>query len=120
MEIPVEFSAVLTGLIGFLVTQGLKSLSAFLARYKYLAWIDIRGWGSVITAFVVTGVTFYVRLGLSQVPEQYQAFLPSVWMFLVAVLSAFGAHLTVTYLSPKPAQNVAVEAASAPSVANAK
>lgn len=93
--IPVEFVAALTGLIAFAVTQGLKSLSAFLAQYASLSWINIQGWGSVITAFLMTGVLFYMNLGLGFVPEAYIPLLPSIFQFLIALFTAFGLHLTV-------------------------
>jgi len=98
-QIPVEFQAALTGLVAFIVTQGLKSLSSFLTKYPLLAWIDISGWGSVITVFIVTGLLFYLNVGLGFVPAQYAALVPLVFQFLIGLLAAFGAHLSMKRLS---------------------
>jgi len=93
--IPTEFTAALTGLLAFVVTQGLKSLSAFLAKYPWLAWIDISGWGSVIVAFLVTGLLFYINLGLSFVPTAYTSLVPLIFQFLIGLFTAYGSHLTM-------------------------
>ena len=90
-----EFTAALTGLVAFAVTQGLKSLSYLLSQYGWLSWIMIDGWGSAIAAFLVTGLLFYANLALGFVPEQYSTFVPIVILFLTGLMTAFGAHLTM-------------------------
>lgn len=97
--IPAEFSAALLGVVAFLITQGLKSLSALLAKYPLLAWIDISGWGSVIAGFVVTGLLFYINMGLGYVPPIMGPLLPFLFAFLTSLLTAYGTHKTVKTLT---------------------
>ena len=104
--VPPEFYPVLIGLFSFVVTQGLKALSTVLAGIPALAWIDISGWGSAIVAFLVTGALFYLNQALALVPGSLQAGLPALWTFLIALFTAFGAHLTIKTIGGYSRQSV--------------
>ncbi len=93
LELPAELQALIAMGIGYLVTQGLKSLSKLVGK-------DLGGWGAAITASVVTTVIYFLHALLSAVPE---AAAPSVAIgltLLVAILGAFGVHATVKGFQP--------------------
>ena len=88
VELPVELQALLAAFIGYLVTQGLKSLSKLLNS-------DLSGWGAAITASVVTAVIYFFNAILSAVPVAAQPSVTIALMLLVSILGAFGVHATV-------------------------
>lgn len=88
VELPVELQALLAAAIGYLVTQGLKSLSQLLKS-------DLSGWGAAITASVVTTVIYFFNAILSAVPASAQPSVAIGLMLVVSILGAFGVHATV-------------------------
>jgi tetrahydromethanopterin S-methyltransferase subunit D len=79
--------------IGYVVTQGLKSVSK-------LVGADLSGWGAAISASIVTTTIYFLHALLSAVPA---AAAPSVaigLMLLVSVLGAFGIHATIKGFQP--------------------
>lgn len=87
VELPLELQALLAAGIGYLVTQGLKSLSNLLHA-------DLSGWGAAITASVVTTVIYFFTAILSAVPVAAQPSVSVGLMLIVSVLGAFGVHAT--------------------------
>lgn len=93
VELPLELQALIAAGIGFLVTAGLKSLSALLKA-------DISGWASVITGGLVTSAVYFFNALLSAVPTAAQPSVAIALTLLVSILSAFGIARTVKKLQP--------------------
>lgn len=87
VELPVELQALLAAGIGYLVTQGLKSLSNLLHS-------NLSGWTAAITASVVTTVIYFFNAILSAVPAAAQSSVSIGLMLIVSILGAFGVHAT--------------------------
>lgn len=103
-DVMAAFVAALTGLVAFLVTQGIKSLAAFLARYWFFKWINVSGWGAVITTFIVNGVLFYLDYVLGMVPVSYGPLVPWVFGLLIFLLQLFtstGVHSVMKHVEAK-------------------
>ena len=88
LPLPVEVQALVAALVGYLVTQGLKSLSKLLGS-------DLGGWIAVITAAAVTTLVYFLQALLSAVPVQAQPFAVVGLSLLVSILGAFGFHYSV-------------------------
>lgn len=88
VELPVELQALLAAVIGYLVTQGLKSLSKLLNS-------DLSGWGAAITASAVTAVIYFFNAILSAIPASAQPSVAIALTLIVSILGAFGVHSTV-------------------------
>lgn len=88
VELPVELQALLAAVIGYLVTQGLKSLSTLLNA-------DLNGWAAAITASVVTSVIYFFHAILSAVPVEAQPSVAITLTLIVSILGAFGVHSAV-------------------------
>jgi len=86
MNLPNEIVVLIAAGIGFLVTNGLKSL--------FPKW-DISGAASQITAALVTCVVALGNQLLAFVPAQYQQVVVTVFALIVSVLGAFGMHYTL-------------------------
>lgn len=93
VELPVELRALLSAIIGFLVTAGLKSLSALLQK-------DITGWAAVITGGLSTSVIFFFNAILSTIPVEAQPSAAIALTLVVAILSAFGVARTTKKMQP--------------------
>lgn len=93
LAVPPELQALIAAGIGYLVTQGLKSLSKLFHK-------DISGWGAVLTASVVTCVIYFFNALLSAVPENAVQIVSVGLTLLVAILSAFGVHYTFKGFQP--------------------
>ena len=87
-ELPIELQAVIAAGLGYLVTEGLKSLSALLGR-------DLSGAAAGITAALSSAVILFAGSLLSAVPAEYAQVIQPALMLLVAVLGAFGIHRQV-------------------------
>jgi high-affinity Fe2+/Pb2+ permease len=85
ISIPDELKLLIASAIGFIVTEGLKSLSNLLK-------FDISGYGAVITAALVTALIVFFEAILGAVPADYQASVTAALGLLVAILGAFGIH----------------------------
>jgi ABC-type Na+ efflux pump permease subunit len=83
ITLPNEIVVLLAAGIGFLVTNGLKSL--------FPTW-DISGSAAQITAAFVTVVVALANQGLALVPVQYQQVVLTVFTLIITVLGAFGIH----------------------------
>lgn len=94
IELPIALQSIIAAGIGFLVTAGLKSLSALLKK-------DISGWGSVITGALVTSVIYFANAILSAVPVSAQPSVTAALTLLVTILSAFGIAATLKKFQPK-------------------
>ena len=88
VELPAELQALLAAVIGYLVTQGLKSLSTLLKA-------DLSGWAAAITASVVTTVIYFFHAILSAVPVEAQPSVAITLTLIVSILGAFGVHSAV-------------------------
>lgn len=86
--VPNEIQLLLAAGVGFLVTNGLKSLSQLLGK-------DISGWAAAITASVVTGIVAFANSLLSAVPAANQETVVILFTLLVSILGAFGAHYSL-------------------------
>ena len=88
IELPLELQALVAAGVGYLVTQGLKSLSKLLKA-------DLSGWSAAITASVVTTVVYFFHAILSAVPVEAQPSVSIFLMLIVSILGAFGVHSAV-------------------------
>ena len=88
IELPLELQALIAAGVGYLVTQGLKSLSTLLKA-------DLSGWSAAITASVVTTVVYFFHAILSAVPVEAQPSVSIFLMLIVSILGAFGVHSAV-------------------------
>lgn len=88
VELPAELQALLAAVIGYLVTQGLKSLSNLLKS-------DLSGWGAAITASLVTAVIYFFHAILSAIPTAAQPSVTIALTLLISILNTFGVHATV-------------------------
>jgi hypothetical protein len=93
LEIPLELQALIAMGIGYLVTQGLKSLGR-------LVKVDLSGWGAAITASIVTAVIYFLHALLSAIPAAAQPSVAIGLTLLVSILGAFGVHTTVKGFQP--------------------
>ena len=93
VELPVELRALIASFIGFLVTAGLKSLSAMLQK-------DITGWAAVITGGLSTSLIFFFNAILSAIPVEAQPSATIALALVVSILSAFGVARTVKKMQP--------------------
>jgi hypothetical protein len=96
LTLPAELQALLAMGIGFLVTQGLKSLSKLLG-------VDLSGWGAAITASIVTTTIYFLHAILSAVPASAAPSVAIGLTLLVSVLGAFGVHATIKGFQPAAA-----------------
>ena len=92
--LPLELQALLAAGIGFLVTAGIKSLSTLLKK-------DLSGWGSVLTASIVTTTVYFFNAILSAVPASAAPSVAIALTLLVSILGAFGVHNTIKSLRAK-------------------
>jgi hypothetical protein len=88
LSLPVELQAMVAALIGYLVTQGIKSLSAMIGS-------DLSGWSAALTASVVTTIIYFITALLSAIPVSAQPSVAIGLTLLVSILGAFGIHNTV-------------------------
>jgi len=96
IALPTELQALIAAGIGYLITQGLKSLSVLLKA-------DLSGWASAITGALVTAVVYFFNALLSAIPVPAQQPVSIALLLIVAILSAFGIHRTVKGLQKQPA-----------------
>lgn len=85
LELPKELIAVLSGAVAFLVTQALKWLGG-------LVGLDISGWGSFITAAIVSVIVGIVNNLLGYVPLEFENVVLVVFQLLIVLLGAMGIH----------------------------
>ncbi len=85
---PAEVQALIAAFVGYLVTQGIKTLSKLLGS-------DLGGWSAVITAAAVTTVVYFLQALLSAVPAAIQPIILAGLSLLVSILGAFGIHGSV-------------------------
>lgn len=97
LTLPTELQALLAAGIGYLVTQGLKSLSKLLK-------VDLSGWGAALAASIVTTVVYFFTALLSAIPASAQPSVAIGLTLLVSILGAFGVHSTVKGFQPLPAK----------------
>lgn len=85
LEIPAELVALISAGVIFLVTEGLKTVGAWLK-------VDISGVGSVIAAAFSTAVIAFLNGLLGTVPVEYAETVRVALLLLVSILGAFGIH----------------------------
>ena len=88
LTLPIELQAMVAALIGYLVTQGIKSLSALIG-------FDLSGWSAVLTASIVTTIIYFITALLSAIPVSAQPSVAIGLTLLVSIFGAFGIHNTV-------------------------
>lgn len=93
VTLPVELQALLAAGIGYLITQGLKSISKLLGK-------DLSGWGAVLTASIVTTIVYFCNALLSAIPASAAPTVTILLMLIVSILGAFGVHATVKGFQP--------------------
>lgn len=93
VTLPVELQALIAMGLGFIVTQGIKSLSTLLGK-------DLSGYAAAITASVVTTVVYFFNAILSAVPASAAPSVSIGLMLLVSILGAFGVYTTVKGFQP--------------------
>jgi hypothetical protein len=91
--LPNELKIVLSSLVAFLVTEGLKVVGQWLGK-------DLSGVGAAIAASLTTAVVVFAESLLLLVPEAYQATVQAVFGLLIALLGAFGVHSQIKKLRP--------------------
>ena len=93
VSLPVELQALIAMVFGYLVTQGLKSLSTLLGK-------DLSGYAAAITASVVTTVAYFFNAILSAVPASAAPSVSIALTLLVSILGAFGVYSTIKGFQP--------------------
>jgi hypothetical protein len=83
ITLPNEIVILISAGIGFLVTNGLKSL--------FPAW-NISGVAAQITVALVTCVVALANQGLAFVPAQYQQVVVTAFTLIISILGAYGVH----------------------------
>lgn len=86
ITLPNEIVVLIAAGIGFIVTNGLKSL--------FPKW-DISGASAQVTAALVTCVVSLANMGLALIPEQYRPIAATIFTLLISVLGAFGIHYSL-------------------------
>jgi len=85
IELPQELVALISAGVAFLVTQALKYLGG-------LVGLDISGWGSFITAALVTIVVGIANSLLGYVPAQFESVVQVAFQLLIVLFGAMGIH----------------------------
>lgn len=85
VELPSELQAVLAGLIGSLVTEGLKALGNVFG-------VDLSGKAAVVTAAIVSALVFFANALLAKIPPEFEGAANAIFLLLVSLLGAFGVH----------------------------
>jgi len=91
MTVPEDIVVLLAAGIGFLVTNGLKSL--------FPNW-DMSKATQQITAALVACVVALANQGLGYVPVEYQQIVLTVFTLVVSILGVFGVHYSLKQLRP--------------------
>ena len=91
ITLPNEIVILISAGIGFLVTNGLKSL--------FPNW-DISGTAAQITVALVTCVVALANQGLAFIPPQYHQIVVTVFTLLVSILGAYGVHYSLKRTTP--------------------
>jgi hypothetical protein len=105
MVLTPELQLALAGLVGFLVTAGIKDFALFLGAalsklFKKEISLDFSSLASVLTGTLVTLVVVSANSALALVPANLQPIVLAAMPVLVAILSAFGIHGTIKSLRP--------------------
>ena len=85
LELSPELVTLIAGLVGFVVAEGLQSLSRVVGR-------DLSGLATALTAAVVAVLVASVNGLLGLIPEAYVPFVRGVLAFLVIVFAPAGIH----------------------------
>jgi hypothetical protein len=88
LTVPLVLQALIAAAIGWLVTQGLKSLSTVI---KY----DLSGAATAITGALVTAVIFFLNALLAAIPADAREPVSVALALLVSILGAYGIAGTV-------------------------
>ena len=86
ITLPNEIVIIISTGIGFLVTNGLKSL--------FPNW-DIQGTAAQITVALVTCVVALVNQGLTFIPAQYSQIVVTLFTLIISILGAYGVHYSL-------------------------
>lgn len=97
VTLPIELQALIAAGIGYLVTQGLKGLSALFGK-------DLSGSAAAISASVVTSLMLFLNTILAAVPDFAAPVVSAVLTLIVSVLLALGVYKTVKGFQPVPAK----------------
>ena len=85
LELPQELVLVLSGFIGFVVAEGLQSLSRLVGR-------DLSGEAAGLSAALVSLAVASINGALLHVPPEFVPYVQGVIAFLVVVLAPFAIH----------------------------
>lgn len=86
ITLPNEIVILISAGIGFLVTNGLKSL--------FPNW-DIQGTAAQITVAIVTCVVALANQGLTFIPVQYHQVVLTAFTLIISILGAYGVHYSL-------------------------
>lgn len=86
--LPSELKLVLTVLITYAVTEGLKVIGKWV---KY----DLTGSAAAIAASLTGAIVMFADTLLATIPAEYQPVVGAVFGLLIAVLGAFGVHAQI-------------------------
>jgi hypothetical protein len=90
MQFP-TVAVLITLLVGFLVTQGLKSLSNLLG-------FDLSGYGAAVVAAVVTLLVGVFNGLIPLIPANIAPLIEPAAALIIAILGAFGVHYSIKSL----------------------
>ena len=91
-HIPVEFVVLMSGFLGYAVTQGFKA-----------AGLPIDGTPAKIAAALTTGLILFSEAIIGAlVPVPYQPAVTGLFMLAVTILTAMGIHYAVKSFQKKP------------------
>lgn len=91
LTLPALFQALIAAFIGWIVTQGLKSLSKVV---KY----DLSGYGTAITGALVTAAIVFFNALLAAVPAEARESVAALFGLVISILSAYGIAGTIKSL----------------------
>lgn len=85
LQLPEEIKIAIAAGLGFLVTQGFKTLGEKIG-------VDLSGNAAQVTALLCTLIVYLLQTALDLVPAEYRGIVGAVLGVLVAVMGAYGLH----------------------------
>ena len=90
--LPNEIQVLIAAVVIFVVTAGLKSLSALVGK-------DLSGYGAALAALIVASFVLFFNGFIAILPAGWQAIVAQVLQLLVLFIGAAGVHSTAKRFS---------------------
>lgn len=102
LTIPAAVELFLTAGIGFLLTNGLKSLSKALKANRYFTWFpDLSGLATTSTTMIITVLILFGNAILAAFPADWVPVARAVFQVIGVAIAAMGIHYTVKGKPPE-------------------